>query len=71
MEIPHTMCSHIGYLAQGNNKDEERGRSGHKNNIARDSLKTEGMERRHEGRSPKQGITVAKDLTIELPESPL
>ena len=57
-----------GYLTHGNIKREARGKSIHKNNSKR---KVRNMEERNVGRkgkSPEQGITSAKALTVELPE---
>ena len=66
--IPCTRCvSHTVYLAHGDSKDEARGSSRHKNNVR----VVRNMETRNlgtKGKSPKQDLTSAKDLTIELPE---
>ena len=64
----HEGVSHTGYLAHGNSKVEIRGRSKHNNNDEI-VLNTEGRTVGTKGKSPKQGLTSAKDLTIELSES--
>ena len=59
--------SHTGYLAYGNSKHEARGRSRHKNN----GTALINWEERNVGtkeESPKQVLTSAKDLSIELTE---
>ena len=55
------------YLAHGKSKGEARGRIRHKNN----ARIVKNLEERNVGakeKSPKQNITNAKDLSIELPE---
>ena len=68
MGNPCTRCvPHTVYLAQGNSKGESRGRNGHKNN----ARVVRNLEERNVGtkrKCPKQDLTSAKDLTIELPE---
>ena len=52
----------------GNTKNEIRGRSRHQNNS---KIVVRNMEERNTSskrKSPKQGLTSAKDLTIMLPE---
>ena len=51
----------------GNSKGEGRGRNKHKNN-ATVVENQEEMNVGTKGKSPKQGLTRVKDLTIELPE---
>ena len=63
--IPCTRCvSHTGYLAYGNSKDEAREISRHKNNVRNPEERNVGTK----VKSPKQDLTSAKDLTVELPE---
>ena len=60
--------SHTGHLAHGNSKGEARGRSRHKND---NNGVVRNLEKRNVGtkeKSPKQGLTSAKYLTIELSE---
>ena len=45
-----------------------RGRSRHKNNSKRGVKNLEEKNVGTKGKSPKQGLTKATDLTIELPE---
>ena len=66
--IPCTRCvSHTVYFAHGNSKGEARGRNLHKNNarVVR-NLKERSVDMKR--KNPKQDLTSAKDLTIELPE---
>ena len=58
--------SHIGYLEPRNSKGKTRGRNRHMNH----SKIVKNMKEREQlkGESPIQGLTSAKDLTIELPE---
>ena len=58
---------HTVYLAHENSKGEGTGRSRHKN-IARGVRNLEERNTGTKGKSLKQGLTSAKDLTIELPE---
>ena len=58
--------SQIGYLTHGNSKGEAKGRNRHKNN-ARVVRILEELERGTKGKSPKQGLTNVKNLTIYLP----
>ena len=68
-EIPCTRCvSHTGYLAHGNSEGEARGRNRHENNSNRVARNLEEKNVGTKAKSPKQGPTSAKDLTIELPE---
>ena len=67
----HGVCNcvfHTGFLAHGNSKGEARGRSRHQNNSRRVVRNLEKMNVGTKEKSPKQGLTSAKDLTIELPE---
>ena len=65
--IPCTRCvSHTVYLAHGNIKDETRGRSRHKNNRLVRNIEERNVGTK--GKSPKQGLTNAKDLPMELSE---
>ena len=65
----HGCVSRIGYLAHENSNGEIRGRSrneDHSKRVVRNlEEKNVGTIR---GESPKQGLTSAKDLIIELPE---
>ena len=66
--MPCTRCvSHTEYLAHGSSKDEARGRSRHNNN-SKVVRNVEGRNVSTKGKNPKQNLTKAKDLTIELPE---
>ena len=66
--LPCTRCvTHTVYLAHGNSNGEARGRSIHKNN-ARVVINLEERNVGTKRKSPKQDLTSAKDLTIELPE---
>ena len=62
--------SHTGYFGHGNSKGEarRRRRSRHKNHSNRVVWNLEEKYVGTKGKSPKQGLTSAKDLTIELPE---
>ena len=60
--------SHTGYLAYGNSKGETRGRSRPKNNSKRVVRNREERNVGTKRKSPKQGLTSAKDLTTELPD---
>ena len=60
--------SHTGYLAHGNSKGEARRRSRHENNSKGGVTDIEERNVGTKGKSPKQGPTSAKDLTIELPK---
>ena len=64
----HRCVSQTGYLAHGNSKGETRERSRHKNHSNRVVWNMEIWNVGTKGKSPKQGLTSAKDLTIELPE---
>ena len=67
--LPCTGCvSYTGYLAYGNSKGETRGRIRHKSNSKRvvRILEEKNVDTKKE--SPKQGQTIAEDLTIKLPE---
>ena len=67
-EIPCTVClSQTGYLAHGNNKGEAIGRNRHKSNCKREVRNLEERNVGTKGKSPKQGLASANDLTIELP----
>ena len=57
--------SHTGYLAHGNSKGKERGRSRYKNNSERVVRNVEERNVSTKEKSPKQG---AEELTIELLE---
>ena len=64
----HEVCiQYTVYLAHGSNKGEARGRNRHENNVrvVRNLQETNVGTKR---KSPKQDLTNAKDLTIELPE---
>ena len=66
---PWSGCvSHTGYPAHENRKGEARGRNRHKNNAREYSKKSKRKKRGTKGKSRKQGLTSANDLTIELPE---
>ena len=56
--------SHTLYLAHGNSEGEARGRNRHRNYERLVRNLEEGTKRE----SPKQGLTSAKDLAIELSE---
>ena len=57
--------SHTLYLAHGNIKGEARGRNRHNNNVRVERNPGE-MNAGTNEKSPKHGLTSAKDLTIEL-----
>ena len=58
---------HARGVSHGNSKGEARGRSRHKNNV-RVARSLEERNVGMKGKSPKQDLTSAKDLTIGLPE---
>ena len=65
---PKTKCvSHTGYLAHGNSKDEVRGRNRHEYNSKSTVRNMEERKVDTKGKSPKQGLAIVEDLTIELP----
>ena len=56
------------YLAHGNSKGEARGRNRHKTHSKRVVGHLEDRNGGMKGKSPKQSLTSAKDLPMELPE---
>ena len=59
------MC-HTGTFAHGNRKGEAKGRNRHKKNSKRVVRNLEGKNVGTKGKNPKQDLTSAEDLTIEL-----
>ena len=70
MEIPRTRCVfHTEFLAHGNSKGEARGRRKYKNSSIKRVVRN--VKERNVGtkmKNPRQSLTIAHDLTIELPE---
>ena len=60
--------SHIVYFTHENSKSEATERCEHKNNNKRVARNLEEMNVSTKGKNPKEGLTSAEDLSIDLPE---